>query len=155
MANISSSSTPIDSAKVSKWFSERGMGMRATAMDVGKSANYFYSACHAGAVSTSVLLLMEKLYGLNADDWKPDPEPELPEIVPLKAADAYPGEIEGYDISLKVFPNKVRVGVSYQGQEITGAYAIIKHNTEASLLQAISYAAHMCYKFYEQGDLRR
>lgn len=154
MPNIASTSSVIDGKKMKKWFADRHMSAKTAAVECGKSPNYFYLAMNNGRISNSVLMLMEKLYFLNIDDLKPDPDPELPEIVPLKASDAYPGEIEGYDISLNVFHNKVRVGIRYQAKEIAGAYAIIKTNTEVSLLQAISYAAHMCYKFYEQGELK-
>lgn len=39
------------------------------------------------------------------------------------------------------------------GIKIDGAYARINGDTETKLIQAISYAAHMCYKQAEQREL--
>lgn len=59
----------------------------------------------------------------------------------------------GWQTRLKVSPDKVRMTVYFNGVPVVEGLARIKENKELALLQAISYAAHMCYKLTEQKKL--
>lgn len=48
---------------------------------------------------------------------------------------------------------KVVLHMYFQGTEICKAYSKVKGTRELDLMQAISYAAHMMYKFAEQKEL--
>lgn len=50
-------------------------------------------------------------------------------------------------------PDRVRVGISHNGEELYSAWSRVNGDTETNLMQAISYAAHMCYKKAEQKEL--
>lgn len=54
---------------------------------------------------------------------------------------------------LDVSPEKVVLHMYFQGTEICKAYSKVKGTRELDLMQAISYAAHMMYKFAEQKEL--
>lgn len=60
---------------------------------------------------------------------------------------------EPYSVELTVKPDRVRVAIRHNGSEIYNAWSRIKSNSEVDLIQAISYAAHMCYKMAEQKSL--
>ena len=59
-----------------------------------------------------------------------------------------------YHLTLSVHPDKLRFGVSFGEEEIVYAWAQIRGDTELDLSKSISYAAHMCYKFAEQKNLK-
>lgn len=58
-----------------------------------------------------------------------------------------------YTLGLDVSPEKVVLHMYFQGTEICKAYSKVKVTRELDLMQAISYAAHMMYKFAEQKEL--
>ena len=60
-----------------------------------------------------------------------------------------------YSVGLVVRPDKVRLTIRHEGQDILSAWSYIKGPYEADLVQAISYAAHMCYKLAEQNKLAK
>lgn len=60
-----------------------------------------------------------------------------------------------YSIGLVVRPDRVRLTIRHEGQDILSAWSYIKGPDEADLMQAISYAAHLCYKLAEQNKLAK
>ena len=59
----------------------------------------------------------------------------------------------GYHMDLQVFDTKLKLGLWFDEEEIVSCYSKIRGGSEFDLVQAISYAAHMLYKFAEQRDL--
>ena len=62
---------------------------------------------------------------------------------------------ELYTLGLDVSPKSVVLHMYFQGTEICKAAAKVKGTRELDLMQAISYAAHMMYKFTEQKELNK
>lgn len=62
-------------------------------------------------------------------------------------------KLTGYSVNLDVNPDKVRLQILFDVAVIGSAYSKIKGDTETDLMQAISNAAHMIYKFSEQKRL--
>lgn len=75
-----------------------------------------------------------------------------PALLELKSGPAKALSV-GYSASIQVQPDKVLFAIDYNGEEIYHAYSKIKGDSELDLIQAISYAAHMCYKMAEQREL--
>ena len=62
---------------------------------------------------------------------------------------------ELYTLGLDVSPERVVLHMYFQGTEICKAASKVKGTRELDLMQAISYAAHMMYKFTEQKELNK
>lgn len=62
---------------------------------------------------------------------------------------------ELYTLGLDVSPERVILRMYFHGTEICKAAAKVKGTRELDLMQAISYAAHMMYKFTEQKELNK
>lgn len=62
---------------------------------------------------------------------------------------------ELYTLGLDVSPERVILRLYFQGTEICKAASKVKGTRELDLIQAISYAAHMMYKFTEQEVLNK
>lgn len=60
-----------------------------------------------------------------------------------------------YTLGLDVSPKRVVLHMYFHGTEICNAAAKVKGTRELDLIQAISYAAHMMYKFTEQKELNK
>lgn len=59
----------------------------------------------------------------------------------------------GWQTRIKVQPDKVCMTVYFNGMEVVQGWSKVKGDRELDLMQAISYAAHMCYKITEQKKL--
>lgn len=60
-----------------------------------------------------------------------------------------------YRLSLTYSDSKVLVQLMRGEEVVSGAWAIVKEQSELGFIQAISYAAHMMYKFAQQDDLNK
>ena len=60
-----------------------------------------------------------------------------------------------YWLDLKYSHDRLKVQVMFGDEVIVGANAYIKGESELDFVKAISYAAHMCYKFAEQTTLEK
>lgn len=139
----------IDRDAVCVWLKEHGMTLREMSIGIGRSEGYLYGVVRNGQMKENVYNLMRQIYG-------------LPEGIFLTKQDVKQGEqeeksggaVDGYQIRLDVYPNKLNVEMSYLGQPMYDAYAWIKGDTELDLVQAFSYAAHLLYKKAEQDALK-
>lgn len=88
---------------------------------------------------------------------KPEPpKPIAPEQTPTGAKTFIPAPTAeiGWQTRIKTNPGRVCMTVYFNGIPVVEGYSRIKSNTELDLMQAISYAAHMCYKITEQKKLK-
>lgn len=60
----------------------------------------------------------------------------------------------GWQTRIKTNPGRVSMTIYFNGVPVVEGLSRIKANTELDLMQAISYAAHMCYKLTEQKKLK-
>lgn len=88
---------------------------------------------------------------------KPEPpKPISPEQTPTGAKTFIPAPTAeaGWQTRIKTNPGRVCMTVYFNGVPVVEGLSRIKSNTELDLMQAISYAAHMCYKLTEQKKLK-
>lgn len=131
----------IDPNAFKAWVHDNGYRMRQLSMDLGKSENYLSGAIFRGEIASQTLQLLALKYGLDPKDVTERPH---------KAQ-----ELAGFSLDLMVKPDRVRVAIMHNGRELYSSFARINGDTETKLIQAISYAAHMCYKQAEQRELSK
>lgn len=64
------------------------------------------------------------------------------------------GGQDGYALRLLTSDKQVFLLLEHDGEKVGSAYSKRKDSSELALTQAISYAAHMIYKLYEQQTLQ-
>lgn len=131
----------IDGEKLKNALKKRGLTAKEVSESIGKNSNYITGCVCTGAISDAAMQLIEIKYQI--------PREEIKIIEKENLSNASPG----FSLNLVVKPDRVRVSINHNGKEIYGAYARINGDTETRLIQAISYAAHMCYKQAEQREL--
>lgn len=92
------------------------------------------------------LQLMHQLYGLKVAEVV---QKQNPPAAPKKT----PPSNAGYSVEVQLTDKTARFLVYKDGKLLESAYAAILDSSEISIMQAISYAAHMCYKFNQQKVL--
>lgn len=155
--------TTIDPNKLRTFVEEKGVE-NVTSM-IGKAPGYFHNVYARESMPTSVLNAMCTIFDVSPADIKPDP-PKPPLAVVLSEPLPYKSEPPvpkspmpsiGYALDLRVYPAFVSLALYDDSKLLKFAKAKIKNGEKASrldIVQAISYAAHMLYKFMEQDDIR-
>lgn len=129
----------IDPDKMKKWIQSTGFSGTYLSSSIGKSNNYLSAFICNGYISMQSLMLLERDFNLKRADIVPD-DPKKESAI-------------GFSLTLQVKPDKVRVGVCHNGNEVYHGWSKIKGDREVDLFQAISYATHMCFKQAEQNEL--
>lgn len=83
---------------------------------------------------------------------KEPPKPENP-VTGAKTVIPAPSAETGWQTRIEVKPDRLCMKVYFNGVQQVEGFSKIKENKELALMQAISYAAHMCYKIVEQRKL--
>lgn len=158
-----SARSEIDGNKLRKWVKSTGLPQTEICDRCGYSHSWLSWAMSHNQMSKAAFTTLRVVFGLPEDAFKPEPKPVAvaePEqmVMKLVAGDGKQIQVakaqsQGYGLSLQVHPNKVRVGMHFDGEEIDFAWAKIADNSEMALIQAISYAAHLIYKFAERERL--
>lgn len=138
----------IDPVELKAWAKEIGKSQNEISLSLGRAKNCLANAIYYGEMSATVFELLTLKYGVDPKRLMKKPEPPKAEPKPVAKPDAI-----GYDTSINVYSDKVRFAITFNGVEIFHAYSKVKGNKEVDLIQAISYAAHMCYKLAEQDIL--
>lgn len=133
-------SVDIDPKKLNRWMDENGFSASYVSSVLGRSPAYIATTLRTGKMSLSTFRLMKKEFGLNDCDLSPDKNEDKTQCV-------------GYSVDLQVRPDRVKFTLLHSGSEIYSAFAKVMGEKESDLIKAISYAAHMCYKFAEQKDI--
>lgn len=95
----------------------------------------------------SVARQLSAMYGVPEDFFR------ARDLEKPKAAAPQAGQT-GYALRLQATDKQVFLLLEHDGEKIGSAYSKRKDNSELALVQAISYAAHMIYKFCEQQMLQ-
>lgn len=138
-------SIKIDVNELRKWVKETGLTQAEISRSLGGSISIIGNAIQRGHISEPFFQLLILKYGINPERLK------FKEPAPKAVSTVQPEK--GYATSVVVYPDKVRFAVAFDGDEIYHTYSRIKGKKEVDLIQAISYAAHMCYKQAEQKEL--
>lgn len=128
----------LDREKTKKFAKERGLKLDDIAYAIGRGTGYISSAFAKNGIPKATLDLLCRIYDVPQETFLPDPEP----VAPFSES--------GYTTEISVQDGKVHFIVRNNGEEVVSAFARIKNDTELAVMQAISYAAHMCYKFAQQ-----
>ena len=156
-----------DPEKMRKWLDDRKLTATEVSLASGRGPGYMAVAVHRGCMSQAQAVAMNALYGFKLADVMPTPkravEPEpVVETKPVAESkpqnDDWQSEYDGlewndYQLRVKVLPDRLCVTVLRNGAVCVHAWSNRKSLSEVDTLQAISYAAHMCYKFVQQKEL--
>lgn len=142
-----SKSVKIDPVELKAWAKEIGKSQNEISLSLGRSRNCLGNAIYYGEMNSTVFELLTLKYGVDPKRLMKKPEPPKAHPIPSKL------DAVGYATSINVYSDKVRFAITFNGVEIFHAYSKVKGNKEVDLIQAISYAAHMCYKLAEQDTL--
>jgi hypothetical protein len=167
----------IDPDKLRAFVAEKGV-FEVTKM-IGKAPNYFNNVCKRRSMPYGVLQAMCAIYTKKPEDFKsaePDIIIEEPRAITGTGQQTIRGVLDnfansgkavpvpvpspmpsiGYALDLRVYPAFVSLALYEDSKMLKFAKAKIKNGEKASQLdvvQAISYAAHMLYKFMEQDAI--
>ena len=131
----------IDPAKMRKWMYEKEFSGAYVSQLLGRSYNYISSVLSTRKMSLTTYRLLKKEFGLTDSD-----------ILKEKKTELSPVSL-GYSVELQIRPDRVKFSLLHNGTEMYSAFARIQGEREVDLVKAISYAAHLCYKFAEQKDI--
>lgn len=128
-------------------FAAKNGGLKHISLQLGYSRNYLANAADYGRMRVAVAKQLSAMYGVPEDFFRAR-EPEKP-----KAAAPQAGQT-GYALRLQATDKQVFLLLEHDGEKVGSAYSKRKDNSELAMTQAISYAAHMIYKFCEQKTLQ-
>lgn len=120
-----------------------GYTMADLARRMGRTQSYFSNCLSRGSASAYPLLV--SVAGVDSDAFLARETP------PKTEAQHVPGG--RYSLTLQTKPDRIRLALCDGGKEISYAWSKLRGSSELDLAQAISYAAHLIYKFSEQRTL--
>nr|DAU35991.1 MAG TPA: SOS-response transcriptional repressor [Caudoviricetes sp.] len=125
-----------------------GYTMADLARRMGRTQSYFSNCLSRGSISASAYPLLVEVAGV-------DPAAFLARETPPKteAQHAPPQPGGRYSLTLQTKPDRIRLALCDGAKEISYAWSKLRGSSELDLAQAISYAAHLIYKFSEQRTL--
>lgn len=130
----------IDGDKFHQWCARKNIKQTDLSKELGYSDTYISNVMAVGRMTKTVITILELKYGLDPNEITRQPQITR-ETEP------------GYRLELTVKPDKVRVGIMFGEKEWVHAWSHVKGDSEVDLVQAISYATHMCYKIVQQQSL--
>lgn len=136
----------IDTERLRNFAAKNG-GLKHISLQLGYSRNYLANTADYGRMRVAVARQLSAMYGVPEDFFRAR-EPEKP-----KAAAPQAGQT-GYALRLAATERQVFLLLEHNGEKVGSAYSKRKDSSELALTKAISYAAHMIYKFCEQKTLQ-
>lgn len=133
-------------------FAAKNGGLKHISLQLGYSRSYLSNVADYGRMRLSVARQLSAMYGVPEDFFRAR-EPEKPKAAAPQAAAPQAGQT-GYALRLQATDKQVFLLLEHDGEKVGSAYSKRKDNSELALVQAISYAAHMIYKFCEQKTLQ-
>ena len=136
---------PLDQVKFRRWMKAHRLTATSISLETGRAPGYISRCLCQKELPVTQLKIMESMYGLQAADIAPDKM--LPVTAEKNNADLQ------YSVKAEVGDRVVRFYIMLGDELVQSAWSKIKDDSELSVIQAISYAAHMCYKLQEQKEL--
>lgn len=136
----------IDAERLRRFAAKNG-GLAHISRQMGFGASYLSTVIARQKMRQSTANQLSAMYGVPVDFFRAR-EPEKP-----KATIPQGGQ-EGYTLRLAATERQVFLLLEHNGEKVGSAYSKRKDSSELALTQAISYAAHMIYKFCEQRTLQ-
>ena len=124
---------------------EHGTTYADICRQLGRSESYVHSIMKRGSIVPAAMKMISVLFGIKPEDYVKTvaDEPEIPEE-------------PAWDFQFEVLPESccVKARIVCGGDTLVYSFARIKQpQTNLTIAQAVSYAAHMCYKKAEQLEL--
>lgn len=138
-----SSMVPINPDAIRAYCARADISLTELARRMGRTQSYLHQAFARGSMSPTAYPLLVSVAGVPHEEFLAR-EVETP--APEKPA-------EKYSLNLDVSDDRVRLGFCRDGKEVRHAYSIRKGDDDFALMQGISYAAYMLYKFAKQDKL--
>lgn len=133
-------------------FCSKNGGQTAVSEALGYGKSFISNALYSGRMSRAANKLLAATYGIPEDFFlAPDPPKTAQPPEPKAAPQA---KQMGYALRLQATDKQVFLLLEHDGEKVGSAYSRRKDSSELALTQAISYAAHMIYKFCEQKTLQ-
>ena len=133
-------------------FCSKNGGQTVVSETLGYGKSFISNALHSGKMSRAANKLLAATYGIPENFFlAPDPPKTAQPPEPKAAPQA---KQMGYALRLQVTDKQVFLPLEHDGEKVGSAYSRRKDSSELALTQAISYAAHMIYKLYEQQTLQ-
>lgn len=133
-------------------FCSKNGGQTAVSEALGYGKSFISNALHSGKISRAANKLLAATYGIPEDFFLAPDHPKT--ALPPEPKDAQQGGRDGYALRLLTSDKQVFLLLEHDGEKVGSAYSKRKDSSELALTQAISYAAHMIYKLYEQQTLQ-
>lgn len=137
----------IDAERLRRFAAKNG-GLAHISRQMGFGESYLSTIITRKKMRQSTANQLSAMYGVPVDFFRAR-EPEKP-----KAAHPAGGAGKGYTLRLAATEKQVFLLLEHDGEKVGSAYSKRKDSSELALTQAISYAAHMIYKLYEQQTLQ-
>lgn len=135
-----------------RMFCSKNGGQTAVSEALGYGKSFISNALHSRKMSRVANKLLAATYGIPEDFFlAPDPPKTA---LPPEPKDAQEGGRDGYALRLLTSDKQVFLLLEHDGEKVGSAYSKRKDSSELALTQAISYAARMIYKLYEQQMLQ-
>lgn len=131
----------IGPAKMRKWMYEKEFSGAYVSQLLGRSYNYISSVLSTRKMSLTTYRLLKKEFGLTDS-----------EILKEENTEPAPASL-CFSVELQIRPDRVKFSLLHNGAEMYSAFSRIQGKREVDLVKAISYAAHLCYKFAEQKEI--
>lgn len=124
----------INGKMLREYLSRRGITLDKLSVDIGHAKNYMSYILSKEDMPTSEYKLMCHILGVDEDKFAPH-------------------DTAGYSLGLVYDERSLRIKLLHGDKEVCSAWSLIKSSSDLDFLQAISYAAHMMYKFAQQTEL--
>lgn len=118
-----------------------GYTMSDLARRMGRTQSYFSNCLSLGSISASAYPLLVEVAGVDHDAFLARETP------PKTEAQHEPQPGGRYSLTLQTKPDRIRLALCDGGKKISYAWSKLRGSSELDLAQAISYAAHLIYKF--------
>lgn len=136
----------IDEKKVRKIMKDKGLKIKPTSVFMGRSETYLSNVLSRGVMPVNAFKMFCNILGVHPFD-----------IIPSKLEPAEQAETAAkkYHMEMDASPSKLHMELFFGSDSVCSAYSKIKGDSLLDLMQAISYAAHLMYKFAEQEELKK
>lgn len=136
----------IDAERLRRFAAKNG-GLAHISRQMGFSENYLSTIINWQRMRQSTANQLSAMYGVPEDFFRArDTEKQKAAAPQVKQM--------GYALRLQATDKQVFLLLEHDGEKAGSAYSKRKDSSELALTQAISYAAHMIYKFCEQKTLQ-
>ena len=138
-----------------KALDSRGQTLTYASEQVALRAYSYISTCIVKkSIHPKALMAIANYYGLHLSDYEIKPEPPKPEPKPVQMElNMAPEKGWSNTLNVNIGAMIVSMAIYKDGAKVAQGRAKIFDTTERGIMQAISYAAHMCYKCSEQKEL--